>query len=145
MEHLINLGVNLKSVNFMAPAISVETFKQTMLPFIQANQCPQPTLFVLSDKAERDDKVTAVYGKSLLYLVSNAFEEEREMPLLGMERFVSKRGKAGAKFADPEMNALFQNQVDGLPSLVVAGESDQAGCKSRSRTHSMIGSLGSWA
>jgi hypothetical protein len=135
MEHLIHLGVNLKTVNFMAPAITVESFKQTMRPFIENKQCPQPTLFVLSDTAERDDRVTATYGKSLLYLVSNAFEEEREMPLLGMERFVSKRGKAGAKFADQEMNALFQNQVDGLPSLVVAGQSDEDGCRSRSRTH----------
>lgn len=134
-QHLIHLGVNLKTVNFMAPVITVETFKQTMLPFIQEKQCPLPTLFILSDKAERDDRVTAVYGKSLLYLVSNAFEEERGMPLLGMERFVSKKGKAGAKFADPEMNALFQNQVDGLPSLVVAGQSDKSGCKSGSRTH----------
>jgi hypothetical protein len=135
MEHLIHLGLSLKSVNFMAPAISLETFKQTMLPFIKEKQCPLPTLFVLSDKAERDDRMTAVYGKSLLYLVSNAFEEEREMSLLGMERFVSKKGEAGAKFAGSEMNALFQNQVDGLPSLVVAGQSDQLGCRSGSRTH----------
>jgi hypothetical protein len=135
MEHLIHLGVSLKTVNFMAPAMSVETFKQTMLPFIQEKQCPLPTLFVLGDKAERDDRVTAIYGKSLLYLVSNAFEEEREMALLGMERFVSRRGEAGAKLADPEMSALFQNQIDGLPSLVVAGQSDRLGCRSRSRTH----------
>ncbi|MBI3654474.1 MAG: C1 family peptidase [Acidobacteria bacterium] len=135
MEHLINLGVNLKSVSFMAPAISIKTFKQAMLPFIQNNQCPLPTLFVLSDKAERDDRVTRAYGKSLLYLVSNAFEEERAMPLLGMERFVSERGTAGDKYADQEISALYQNEVNGLPALVVAGESNQSGSQSHSNTH----------
>ncbi len=39
----------------------------------------------LSEKNERDDTVGA-YGKSLLYLVSRAFEDPRKMPLLGFER-----------------------------------------------------------
>ena len=38
-----------------------------------------------SDSGERDDTV-GPYGKSLLFLVSNAFERRRETPLLGMER-----------------------------------------------------------
>jgi pimeloyl-ACP methyl ester carboxylesterase len=135
MEHLVNLGVNLKTVTFMAPAISVKLFKKTMLPFIETQQCPLPTLFVLSDKVERDDMVTRTYGKSLLYLVSNAFEEEREMPLLGMERFVTRQGTAGGKYADQEINALYQDKTKGLPALVVAGENDRLGCRSRSRTH----------
>jgi hypothetical protein len=39
----------------------------------------------LSDKNERADTV-GPYGKSLLYLVSRAFEEPRKTPLLGFER-----------------------------------------------------------
>jgi pimeloyl-ACP methyl ester carboxylesterase len=135
MEHLVSLGVNLKTVTFMAPAITVKTFKEKVVPFIEGGQCPLPTLFVLSDKVERDDRVTRTYGKSLLYLVSNAFEEEREMPLLGMERFITKGGTAGAKYADDEISALYRKRVDGLPALVVAGESDKPGCRSHCSTH----------
>jgi hypothetical protein len=35
---------------------------------------------------ERDDQVAGVYRKSLLYLVSHAFEEAAEAPLLGMQK-----------------------------------------------------------
>jgi hypothetical protein len=45
----------------------------------------------LSDKNEKDDFLVGtatsnLYGKSLLYLVSRALDDERKMPLLGMER-----------------------------------------------------------
>jgi hypothetical protein len=36
---------------------------------------------------EKDDHVARIYQKSLLYLVSNAFESKPEMPLLGMAVF----------------------------------------------------------
>ena len=40
----------------------------------------------LVDQREQDDRV-GPYQKSLLYFVSNAFEDDRQMPLLGMEKF----------------------------------------------------------
>ena len=39
-----------------------------------------------ADAAERADPTCWPYGHSLLYLVSRAFEDRRETPLLGMER-----------------------------------------------------------
>ena len=55
-------------------------------------------LFTLTDKAERDDHCANIYHKSLLYLVSNAFETRLAQtvvpvrrdgePILGMEKFV---------------------------------------------------------
>ena len=49
-------------------------------------------LYYLSDANEKRDGLPspglAAYGKSLLYLVSRALDDERKMPLLGMERAV---------------------------------------------------------
>jgi hypothetical protein len=45
------------------------------------------TVYNLGDKAEQDDTVTPFYRKSLLYLVSDAFEEQKNAPLLGMQKF----------------------------------------------------------
>ncbi|HVG13154.1 MAG TPA: hypothetical protein VM843_09130, partial [Flavisolibacter sp.] len=80
-----------------------------------------PTVYLLSDKGERDDDVWA-YGKSLLYLVSNAFEGRRETPLLGMEKFVNADGIDGDRSkVDPEIAALFRKKINGWSSLVIAG------------------------
>ncbi|MBI2305869.1 MAG: hypothetical protein HYU78_01070 [Rhodocyclales bacterium] len=49
--------------------------------------CFKTWLFLLDDDAERDDNVALVYRKSLLYLVSRAYEEKgRVVPLLGMAK-----------------------------------------------------------
>ena len=136
---LIGLDVNFKSLQFMAPAITVGLFKDILLPHIQSGECPQPTLYVLSDVGERDDDV-GPYGKSLLYLVSNAFEGKRETPILGMERFISYDSQDPNKdIVDPEVAALFNKNVDNLPSLVIAGEGRSSTrispSLSRSETH----------
>jgi len=93
----------------------------------------------LSDGAERHDTVGA-YGKSLLYLVSNAFEGQRAVALLGMQKFISNQtvgeeGKKDIQFVDAQINALFQQQVGGEPSLVVAGKPGDARSTSQSRSH----------
>lgn len=125
LTHLNKLGVTFKTLQFLAPAIRVDEFKSLVLPEVLAGNCPHPSLYLLSDVGERDDDV-GPYGKSLLYLVSNAFEGRRETPLLGMERFIRE---------DAELAKLFSKQVDGMPSLIVAGASNQPGSVSRSESH----------
>jgi hypothetical protein len=128
LERLLTLGATLKSVQFMAPAATVQLFKSKVLPLMNRRppraRCPQPTLYVLSDVGELDDDL-GPYGKSLLYLVSNAFEEERGTPILGMERFISDvpstLDTAKRDVSDLVLTPLFKKTVDGLPSLVVAG------------------------
>ncbi|MDP2028782.1 MAG: C1 family peptidase [Thiobacillus sp.] len=110
MPLLSGLGIPLKSVQFMAPAIRTDTFKQLLLPGLEAGQIPLPSLYMLSDKLERDDSV-GPYGKSLLYLVSNAFEGMREVPILGMKACID---------ADKTLAKLFDGSVDGRPALVVS-------------------------
>ncbi|HSE98095.1 MAG TPA: C1 family peptidase, partial [Blastocatellia bacterium] len=132
MSHLIDSGVTFKSLHLMAPAITIDLFKESVMPLVKKGKCPQPSLYILSDVGERDDNVK-MYGKSLLYLVSNAFEGKRETPLLGMERFVSET--SGSNKYDKQVNALFKKNVDGLPSLVIAGKGGGPDSTSRSDTH----------
>ncbi len=47
-------------------------------------------VYNLDEEHELDDHVMHVYRKSLLYLVSNAFEEELGVPILGMQEFSRK-------------------------------------------------------
>ncbi len=125
LPHLVGLGVPFKSLHFMAPAITVASFKRLVLPFVRDSRCPIPSLFVLGDEAERGDSV-GPYGKSLLYLVSNAFEGRREVPILGMERFIGM---------DDEVTRLAQRTVGGHPALVVSGRGQGSASMSRSSTH----------
>ena len=107
---LSNLGIPLKSVQFLAPAIRVDTFKQLLLPTLESGQTPLPSLYVLSDKLEQDDSV-GPYAKSLLYLVSNAFEGTRGVPILGMQTCID---------ADKSLAKLFGGKTGGRPSLVIS-------------------------
>jgi hypothetical protein len=129
-------GLPLRTIQFMAPAITVEDFKDLVMPWIKDKTCPQPTMYVLSDVGERDDDV-GPYGKSLLYLVSNAFEPRRGTPILGMQRYISHAGQRPGEedVVNPEMEALFGRKVDQLPSLVIAGRDEGNGCRSRSESH----------
>jgi hypothetical protein len=118
LEQLVSLGVNFKSLTFMAPAITVGDFKRLVLPHVNQRSAPQPSAFILSDQGERDDDV-GPYGKSLLYLVSNAFEGSFDTPLLGMQRYVQQLdGRPGP---DPDAHRIFSREVDGRPALVVSG------------------------
>jgi hypothetical protein len=103
----------------------VASFKRLVLPYVRDGRCPIPGLFLLGDQAERDDSV-GPYGKSLLYLVSNAFEGRRAVPILGMEKFLG---------ADEEVKRLVQRTVGGHPVLVLAGRAQGAASTSKSATH----------
>jgi hypothetical protein len=102
-------GVPVASCTLWAPAITVELFKEAYLPSILERTIDRFALFTLTDPAERDDHCANVYHKSLLYLVSHAFEAQPRIPLfrdgepiLGMERFVNE---------DPELLALFTDAI----------------------------------
>lgn len=122
LEALLKIGIPVKSLQFMAPAISIDLFKEKFLPLIEFNSDLNPTLYVLSDKGERDDDV-GPYGKSLLYLVSNAFERRRETPLLGMEKFINSANRElDKKYIDTDVAKLLKKDFKGWPRLVIAGE-----------------------
>ncbi len=120
LKILVNIGIPLKTIQLMAPAITYEAFKELYMPHIRGKRSPVPTMYLLGDDAEKRDTV-GPYGKSLLYLVSNAFEGRRETPILGMERFLDNTAW------DPDNHyksvvGLYANgsTVDGRPTLVVS-------------------------
>jgi hypothetical protein len=125
IEPLASLGVSWKTVQFMAPAIRMDLFKNIVVPRIADGTCPQPSLYILSKVGELDDDV-GPYGKSLLYLVSNAFEGAREVALLGMHKFLEE---------DAKVLDLLNSPIDGLPGIVISGEEGVAGAISKSDTH----------
>jgi hypothetical protein len=109
---LKGLGVPVTTCTLWAPACTVQLFKQTYLPSIQAGKVGQFGLFTLTDKAEQDDNCAHLYNKSLLYLVAHAFEQNVRIPrirpdgeaILGMSLFVN---------ADAELQALFKSKKAG--------------------------------
>lgn len=119
------LGIAWKSMQFMAPALRIDDFKKLLAPRIIAEECPRPSLYILSKVGELDDDV-GPYGKSLLYLISNALEPKREMPLLGMEKFID---------ADSPLKELLSSPIDGRPGIVISGVPGPPGSISKSDTH----------
>jgi hypothetical protein len=134
LKHLVQLGEALKSIQFLAPAISIDDYKALVAPFVEQRSCPLPTVYNLSDAGERADSV-GPYGKSLLYLVSNAFEGQRGKPLLGMTRYLLEDEQGRRGDVDTQLGKLYAKKVDGRPALVITGASRSAGCLSQSATH----------
>lgn len=121
LETLLSIGIPVKSVQFMAPAISISLFKEKFFPLLKNDDALRPTIYALSDKGERDDDV-GPYGKSLLYLVSNAFERKRETPLLGMERFINgENRKLDKEYIDRDIALMLKKPINGWPALVISG------------------------
>ena len=94
VERLCRLGWNFETLNLMAPAVTVELFRRTVLPSLQKKsgngRVKQLNLFHLGDAQEQADpscKAVLYYTRSLLYLVSESFEGGRRTPLLGMEKY----------------------------------------------------------
>ena len=110
VELLVQKGRSIKTCTLWAPACTVRTFKQSYLPSIENGKIGRFALFTLNEKAEQDDHCAHIYNKSLLYLVSNAFEKDPHIPLfrdgeplLGMERCIT---------ADSRLRDLFTQKAD---------------------------------
>jgi hypothetical protein len=122
------LGVKIDSCTLWAPACTTQLFKDSYLPAIDQGLIDRFALFTLTDKAEQDDNCANIYHKSLLYLVSNAFEETARIPLihpdgepiLGMQKCVED---------DDAVNSIFkQKRADWIrsPNTKPVGSADAA-------------------
>ncbi len=81
-------GLRVDGCYFMAPACKVDLFQSAVLAGFRHEQNPLRAYvqFHLDDFFEQRDTCTPVYNRSLLYMVSNAFERRRGTPILGMEK-----------------------------------------------------------
>jgi len=96
LKGLEGYNLPIESCTLWAPACTIELFEQYYQPAIESEKIDRFTLFTLTDKAEQDDNCASIYNKSLLYLVSNAFETKPRIPLardgepiLGLEKFIN--------------------------------------------------------
>ena len=90
---LTDRGLKIETCTLWAPACTVELFKESYLPAMQKKTLKKLAVFALGNKTEQADNCAGIYHKSLLYLVSNAFEGKGRIPgfrdgipILGMER-----------------------------------------------------------
>lgn len=117
-------GLGVDTCTLWAPAITMDLFKQAYLPALRDQAIGRFALFALSDKAEQDDHVARIYNKSLLYLVSRAFEASafgEGVPLLGMEKWIA---------ADDAVRRIF---TEGAADLVFSPNDVPTGAVNASR------------
>lgn len=100
VERLGGLGWNFETVNFMAPAVRMDVFNKKVVPAIKSGRVKRYHQFHLEEAMEQKDptcKALLGYGRSLLYLVSQSFEngdvpakpgmQRNATPILGMQRY----------------------------------------------------------
>lgn len=80
-------GIEISTLSLMAPACTCDLFMEKYAEPIAKERVQKTAIYNLSDELELKDNVAKVYRKSLLYLVSNAYEGGKKVPLLGMEKF----------------------------------------------------------
>ncbi|MHC8294467.1 C1 family peptidase [Pseudomonas sp. LB3P58] len=104
--HLIQLlsarGLAIETSTLMAPACTLDFANQTYRKVIEGGGLKRKDfhIYMMSDNREQDDNVIGVYHKSLLYLVSRAYEELQRMPLLGMAKSLDKNFQ---DFSNPDV------------------------------------------
>jgi len=83
----------INSATLLAPAASVDFYDDYYVPLLKNKATKfgidHLDIQCLSEKLEKDDTV-GPYRKSLLYLVSKAFEESKKTPILGMKKYHNK-------------------------------------------------------
>jgi len=79
--------IKIETCSLLAPAATNALYESNYLPLLSNGFIKETSIYNLTDVQEQNDSVAGVYRKSLLYLVSRAFEEEPAEPLLGMQRY----------------------------------------------------------
>lgn len=133
LQRLNEMGRTLKvqTMSLLAPANSITQYEEVCRPLLGTDNPVKIGviyLYVLSEKRELDDDVAKAYRKSLLYLVSNAFEPDREAPLLGMKKFHRLLEGAnklkvlvagdGSQNTDSESHGGFDNDEETLNTIL---------------------------
>ncbi|MDA8017146.1 MAG: C1 family peptidase [Thermoanaerobaculia bacterium] len=92
-SHLIHFlasrGFVIETATFLAGAARLDLFQERVLPHLRNGRVRKVTTVNLTESQERADPSTRAilgYDRSLLYLVSNAFEDNLGAPLLGLEK-----------------------------------------------------------
>ncbi|MBF0162177.1 MAG: caspase family protein [Magnetococcales bacterium] len=87
----------LESLQFLAPAISIQDFNRLLVTtgLVTTQVRKTPAIFTMEDGLESQDPSCGMswfnYGKSLLYMISNALEATHQEPILGLQKFLASQ------------------------------------------------------
>jgi hypothetical protein len=100
--HFIPLALRQKaapfeSLHFLAPALRLDEFLHRIEGHI-GSDIKRFSLFTMAKDWEKRDNVKGIYRKSLLYLVSHAFEPNGKTPILGLEETIRGDARCRALF-----------------------------------------------
>jgi hypothetical protein len=101
------------SATLCGAACTTDFFKANFLAPIRDGAIRRTTLVNLDDAAEKVDGFGGIYRGSLLYLLSNAMEDEQRVP--PAETGTEMLGLARHVVADPELTALFAPSLTDAP------------------------------
>jgi hypothetical protein len=101
---LVEMKVPIKTLTLYAAACTTELFEANILPHV-GRAIEQLAVFNMNDETERADSIGPAYNKSLLYLVSEAFEEGKHDALLGMEKFLTEDAAIKKALGQPAVAA----------------------------------------
>ncbi len=76
------LAVPVKTVTMWAPACTIDLWDACYRPCVDQGGVERFALFTMTDPVEQDDDCAQIYHKSLLYLVSHAFEKRLRNPMI---------------------------------------------------------------
>ena len=127
--------IRIASVSLMAPAGTVQLFRDIYRPLLKAPKSKtginRMDIYNLNENFELDDSVAGAYRKSLLYLVSRSFEENRlPVGILGMKKYNAGLGTglrnlrfeysdgSGSKTTASESHAGFDNDPATMNSIL---------------------------
>ena len=128
MPLLVGQAVNIKTAHYLAPAIRNDLFHQKVAPLL-GNGIDSLSLFTMNKLREKQDTVASVYQKSLLYLVSRAFEDSEDTDILGLEESLRK-DKSARRLFGLHGNSSAVGQIIWSPT-----QDSHAGNGSTSLTH----------
>ena len=104
--------VQFSTCTMWAPACTMDFYRENYLPAIRGGSIKQFAIFTLTDRAEQDDDCANIYHKSLLYLVSHAFEKELRKP------WFTRRGRrAAARHGEVSEEAARSRSPEGVGAL----------------------------
>ncbi len=87
-------GWTVESLNLLAPASTVDQYRRDIEPLVRSGTVRRAAQFHLTDECENNEggamRAALLYKRSLLYLISNAFEGARGVPVLGMDKFFKR-------------------------------------------------------
>lgn len=116
-------GLPIESLSLWAPACNMKLYDSAYRPLLEAGRIERFGLYTLSKQMEEDDDCRGIYHKSLLFLVSGAFEARTHLPmfrqgepLLGMTRDVEQRADMIKLFTEAPGRHVWVTAPDDVQS-----------------------------